>query len=174
MTFLYRRLLGQDYERLPASLQDFHHIDRERHFQARFKITRGPGLLRALLCRLGRLPASGENVPMRLRVTPEEGRERWVRQFGEQVLESVQWEKDGLLHERLGPVRLAFKLHVEPPALRLELKKAWGLGIRLPLWLAPGGSGIEVGQDDGVAILVRATAPILGQLVQYEGLVQGE
>jgi hypothetical protein len=171
MPALYRRLLGDAFDRLPATLRDFHDVERERCFRATFRIRRGWGWLRRFVCWLGRLPPAGEDVPLRLRVIAEGQRERWLRDFGGHRLESVQWAEGGLLMESLGLVRLAFRLVVEGPVLRLETVKAWLLSIRWPLWLAPRGSGIEIGQDDGCAVVVRAEAPLLGMLVQYEGLV---
>jgi hypothetical protein len=173
MPCLYRRLLGPAFDSLPSALRDFHDVERERHFEAVFRITRGKGLLRGLLCRLGGLPRAGEAVPLRLRVVPEGASERWQRRFGPHVLESVQRAKEGLLVESFGNGwRLGFRLHVEGPALRLEVVKAWWCGVRWPLWLAPGGAGVEVGQEDGCAIVARATVPLLGMLAQYEGLVK--
>jgi hypothetical protein len=171
MPSLYRRLLGDDFDRLPPALRDFHDVERERHFRAVFRITRGRGWVRGLLCRLGRLPPAGAEVPLRLRVVPEGERERWVRDFGGHRMESVQWAAGGLMHESLGAVRLAFRLTVDGTALRLEAVRAWVLGVRWPMALAPRGSGVEVGGADGCAIVARAEAPLLGLLIRYEGLV---
>lgn len=171
MPALYRRLLGDAFDSLPPTLRDFHDVEQERHFRAVFRITRGRGPLRGLLCRLGRLPPAGEQVPLRLRVVPEGNRERWVRDFDGHRLESVQWTAGGLLIEALGPLRLAFRVTVDGPALRLETVQAWVLGVNWPLWLAPRGTGVEVGREDGCDIVARAEAPLLGLLVQYEGLV---
>src|SRR5262245_17048141 len=115
MPSLYRRLLGDAFDALPPSLRDFHDVQRERCFRAVFRITRGKGPLCGLLCRLGRLPPAGEQVPMRLRVVAEGQRERWVRHFGSHRLESVQWAAGGLMVESVGPLRLAFRLTVEGP-----------------------------------------------------------
>lgn len=172
MPCLYRRLLGAAFDSLPPTLRDFHDVERERHFEATFRITRGRGWLRGLVCRLGGLPPAGEAVPLRLRVYPDGDAERWERQFGDKRLKSVQRLRDGLMVESFGNGwRLGFRLTVEGAALRLKLEKAWFLGVRWPLLLAPGGEGIEVGEANGCAIVARAVAPLLGMLVQYEGLV---
>src|SRR5262245_28353594 len=124
MPCLYRRLLGAAFDSLPAALRDFHDVERERDFQAIFRITRGKGSLRNLLCRLGGLPPAGEAVPLRLRVTPDGDREIWERHFGGHLFRSVQWAAGGLMVESLGNGwRLGFQLHVEGPALRLALRK---------------------------------------------------
>ena len=171
MPSLYRRLLGPAFDTLPPTLRQFHDVETEWRGHARFRITRGRGWLRDLAARAGRLPPAGEDVPLRLRLVAEGERERWIRHFGGHKLESVQWAEGGLLVESFGALRLGFRLVVEPPALRLEPARAWLLGLPWPLALAPRGTGVEVGRDDGCAIVVRAEVPLLGLLVQYEGLV---
>ncbi len=171
MPSVYRRLLGPALDSLPPTLRDFHDVETEWRGHARFRITRGRGRLRNLAATLGRLPPSGEDVAMRLRVVAEGPRERWLREFGGHKLESVQWPQDGLLMESLGALRLGFRVTVEPPALRLTAVRAWLLGVPWPLALAPTGEGEEVGRPEGCAVVVRGYAPVLGLLVQYEGLV---
>ncbi len=171
MPSVYRRLLGPALDALPPTLRDFHDVETEWRGHARFRITRGRGRLRNLVAALGGLPPAGEDVVVRLRVVAEGARERWLRDFGGHKLESVQWPQDGLLMESLGAFRLGFRLTVKPPALRLEPVRAWVLGVPWPLALAPTGDGEEVGRPDGCAIVARGYAPLLGQLVRYEGLV---
>jgi hypothetical protein len=176
MPSVYRRLLGPALDSLPPTLRHFHDVETEWRGHARFRITRGRGLLRNLVAALGRLPPAGADVPVRLRIVAEGPRERWprerwLREFGGHKFESVQWAQDGLLMESLGALRLGFRLTVEPPALRLEPVRAWVLGVPWPVALAPSGDGEEVGRPDGCAVVVRGHAPLLGQLAQYEGLL---
>jgi hypothetical protein len=138
---------------------------------ARFRITRGKGLLRNLAAKIGGLPPPGEDVPVRLRIVAEGDGERWLREFGGHRLESVQRARGGLLVESFGAVTLGMRLVAEPPALRLEAVRAWFLGVPWPRLLAPHGTGVEVGRDDGCAIVATAFAPFLGEIVRYEGLV---
>lgn len=171
MPSVYRRLLGPALDSLPPTLRDFHDVGTEWRGHARFRITRGGGWLRHLVATLGRLPPAGEDLTVRLRVVAEGQRERWLREFGGHKLQSVQWPQDGLMMEALGALRLGFRVTVEPPALRLKAVRAWVLGVPWPLALAPTGEGEEVGRPDGCAVVVRAHAPFLGQVVRYEGLV---
>jgi hypothetical protein len=171
MPSVYRRLLGPALDALPPTLRHFHDVETEWRGHARFRVTRGRGWLRNLVAALGRLPPAGEDVPVRLRVVAEGPRERWLREFGGHEFESVQWPQGGLLMESFGAFRLGFRLTAAPPALRLEPVRAWVLGVPWPLALAPSGDGEEVGRPDGCAIVARGYAPLLGQLVQYEGLL---
>ena len=172
MPSLYRRLLGAAIERLPPTLQRFHDVTTEWRGHARFRITRGRGWLRTFLANRAGLPQAGDDVPLRLRIVAEGDGERWIREFGSHRLESVQRAWRGLMVESFGSTTLGFRLVVEPPALRLLPARIWVLGgLPWPLFLAPHGRGVEVGRDDGCAIVARAEAPLLGMLAQYEGLV---
>ena len=171
MPSLYRRILGPAFDTLPMTLQQFHDVETEWTGHASFRITRGPGWLRNLVAGLGGLPAAGEAVPMKLRIVREGDGERWIREFGGKRLESVQRLWNGLMVETIGAVTLGFQLVAEPPALKLVPARLWMLGIPWFVALGPHGSGIEIGRDDGCAIVARAEVPLLGQLVQYEGLV---
>jgi hypothetical protein len=174
MTSLYRRLLGPAFDCLPRTLQNFHDVESEWRGRARFRITHGTGPLRRLVAGAARLPPAGEDVALRLRIVAVGARERWIRHFGPHKLQSVQWAQEGLLMESFGVTRLGFRLHVEPPALRLEPVGVWVLGVALPRALMPQGTGVEVGRDDGCAIRVRLEIPGLGLVAQYEGLVIAE
>jgi hypothetical protein len=174
MTSLYRRILGPTFDTLPRSLQQFHDVETEWRGRASFRVTRGRGWLRNAAANLGGLPAAGEAVPLTLRVVREGDGERWVRDFGGHRMESFQRAWKGLLVESLGGVTLGFRLVAELPALRLVPARVWVLGVPWPLALGPRVSASEVGRDDGCAVEVRAAAPLLGLLVQYEGLVVAE
>jgi hypothetical protein len=171
MASLYRRILGHAFDTLPPSLQQFHDVETEWRGHAHFRITRGKGRLRNLIAGAAGLPRAGEDVPMTLRVVREGDAERWIRDFAGKRLESVQRQWHGLLIESIGTVTLGFQLVVEPPALKLVLARLWILGVPWLRMLGPRISASEVGRDDGCAIVVRAEAPLLGLLVQYEGLV---
>jgi Domain of unknown function (DUF4166) len=174
MTSLYRRILGPAFDTLPPALQQFHDVETEWKGHARFRITRGRGWLRNLAASAGDLPRAGEDVPLKLRVVRERDGERWIREFGGKRMESVQRHWNGLMVETVGTVTLGFQLVAEPPALRLVPVRVWILGVPWFAALGPHVSAVEIGRDDGCAIVVRAEAPLLGLLVQYEGLVMAE
>ncbi len=167
----YRTLLGPALDALPPTLRRFHDVTGEWHGTARFRVTRGQGFLRNLAAHLGGLPPAGDDVPVRLRIVAEGDGERWLRDFGGHRLESVQRARGGLLVESFGAVTLGLRLAAEPPALRLVAVRAWLAGVPWPRVLAPAGTGVEVGRDDGCAIVAAAYAPLLGEIVRYEGLV---
>jgi hypothetical protein len=173
MATLYRRILGDAFDTLPEALRALH--DRERGGCARgvLCVTRGRGRAVAVLAALLRLPPAGENVPLRLSVEVDDARERWTRDFGGRCLETVQWARDGLLIEAVGPLHLGLRLTSCRESLRFELARGWLWGLPLPPALAPRIEGMAAAsRQDAWSLHVRVEAPLLGLLLQYEGEVE--
>jgi len=173
----YRELLGPDLDRLPPALREFHDVETCWQGEAEFTVTRGKGWLRNLVAWLGGLPPAGEKVRVSLRCQAESAKGRraevWNRDFNGFPMRSVQWAEGGLLMEKFGLLTLAYRLSVEPPAMRLWVVRAWVLGIPIPLFLAPTGQGFERAEENGsLSIRVAAFAPLLGQVVSYEGTLR--
>lgn len=172
MPSLYRRMIGDAIDQWPTGLREFHDVDTQRCFRGTFRITRRSGWIRSLICWIGGLPPAGENVPVELEIRAEGEKEQWKRRFGSHRLNSVQWLHNGTLMEKLGPVTMAYEISVDDSSFRLVTSKVWLFGfLRIPLFLAPTGDGLENGTEDGVDVVVRAMAPLFGELIRYEGPV---
>lgn len=170
---LLRRLLGNDLDRLPAGLREFHDAPDRGRVVGRFRVLRPRGLRRWLGDRLG-FPPPGEDVPLELVVERDGDRDRWVRRFGDQVLCTTQEVRGTRLVERLGPWRLEYALRVEEPDLRYELRAARLLGLPLPGFLRPRDQTVEHGLEDGWEVRVRVALPLLGTLLEYGGRLTRE
>jgi hypothetical protein len=125
------------------------------------------------------LPRDGEGVPLLLSVEPHGGGERWRRNFDGRDFVTEQSEHAGpLLRERTGPFELLFRLEVEGGALAYRQEgaalRAGGLRVKLPRLLAPRVEAWERADKDGegVQVSVCVTAPLVGLLIRYEGLVR--
>lgn len=178
MSSVYRRILGERLDRLPESLRSFHDIERPWRGTAMTRIERGPTILHALAATLGGLPPAQERCLLQLDIAPavrwgQQG-EVWRRDFGGFVLESFQWAEGNLLRESFGWLSMAFRLTADPPKLVLNVVSVRFAGMSIPGLLAPGGTGHEVGRNDGVAFEATATAPLLGMVVRYQGLLVRE
>jgi Domain of unknown function (DUF4166) len=171
---LYRRLLGETFEALPAVLRDFHGLPGGGAARGVLCVTRGKGwLCRALADRM-RLPPQGDRVAVRLRVVVEDDRERWVRDFDGVRMETIQWVHAGLLIEAAGPLRAGLRVVAGPEGLRFELARAWLGVLPLPRALMPHSTAEAMAQEGGWRIDVRVEAPVIGLLVRYRGEVMPE
>jgi len=167
---LYRRLLGDAYDALPAPLREMHDLKDKMAAEGRATVTRGRGLLARIAAAIVGFPHAGENIAVRVDFKLENGRERWTRTFAGRAFHSTQEQGRGrdawLVCECFGPVKVAMALVLDGGRLRLIVRR-WSLfAIALPRFLAPGGDSYEYAEDGRfhfhVEIGHRWTGPIVG------------
>jgi Domain of unknown function (DUF4166) len=171
---LYRRVLGDRFNALPEVLKRFHGASGNSDARGTFRVKRGSGYLRNLVATILGMPRAGENVPVHLEVVVKEDREIWLRHFPGQTLKSVQCARGNLLMERFGLGSFACALELHGSRLVYVFKQSWFLGVPVPQGLAPFvDSYVEAGET-GWLVVVRIFAPLLGEIVHYEGQVEPE
>src|SRR5262245_55543537 len=110
---LYPRLIGAAWSALAEPLQRLHLGLEAVRATGIFTVRHGTRPLVRLLAVSLRLPIAGEDVPVRLVVTPHLHGERWQRLFAARSLTSEQDAgPGGCLIERLGLVDIWFRLAV--------------------------------------------------------------
>jgi hypothetical protein len=170
---LYRRLLGEAWDRLPASVRALHDLQGETRVAGRAEVDRGTGLLSRLVATVVGFPAAGGEVPVEVTFQVRDGIETWQRRFAGQRFSSTQEEgrgrSEGLVVERFGPVRVGMALVVEGDRLRLVVRR-WSLfGLPLPLALAPNGEAWETEAEGRFRFHVEIRHPWTGLIVRYRG-----
>jgi hypothetical protein len=177
---LYERIVGVGWGDLDEPVRRFHTYRGELRGAGKFAVRRGTGLAVRLLARLLGLPEAGEAAALRLSVkTLEDGGERWRRTFaGKDFITEQHAYAETLLAERTGPFEMHFSLTAEGGALAYRqvgaALRAGRLRVRLPRRLAPRIEAWERARGDGVDVSVRVTSPLVGLLIEYEGLVKTE
>jgi len=168
---IYQQALGDQFGLLHPLLQAFLGAECVKRAQGRMHVIRGRGWFRHTIANLLGIPPAGL-YDVSLEVSYVEGGERWRRQFGEHVLETVQSVRGGLLAEASGRASLGFEMLVQDGALLLRRRRAWLGGIRLPLWLAPHVEAEDTATDGPAwRVSVRFGIPFLGEVARYEGEV---
>jgi hypothetical protein len=170
---VYRRVLGDALDTLPAPLQAMHDVPSELVAHGTATIERGKGLLARLAARVIGFPDAGDDVPVTVRFRAENGRERWQRTFAGRSFASTQEPGRGrferLLCERFGPLNAGMALVIEDGRMRLVVRR-WSLfGIPMPLRLAPRGNSYEYAQDGRFHFHVEIGHPLTGLIVAYRG-----
>ena len=173
---LYERLVGEGWGGLDERVRRFHLC---RSGAGMFAVRRGDGRIARVVARLMGLPVGGEAVPLLLSVEPHDSGERWRRTFdGKEFVTEQSEDAARLLAERMGPFELLFRLSVEEGALAYRhegaLLRVRRLRVRLPRLLAPRVEAWERADESGVRVSVCVTAPLVGLLIRYEGLVKTE
>jgi hypothetical protein len=120
------------------------------------------------------MPKAGENVPVQLEVIALEDREIWLRHFPGQILKSVQRDRGGLLLERFGLGSFSSTLEVCGSRVVYRFGRAWFLGVPVPRRFAPFVESYVDAGETAWLVVVRLFAPLLGEIVHYEGWVEPE
>ena len=168
---LYRRILGDQFDKLPEALRGFHDLPKGGRGTGRFQIERGAGLIARILGLLLRFPAAGANVLLTLDVSVEGDRERWIRDFGGRCLKSIQWVQDGLLIEKAGLIRFAFRLSADETGMSFALQRAWFLSVPLPRFLSPQIKASAFAENRGWRVDVQLSLPWGAPVLRYDGML---
>lgn len=169
---LYRRLLGARFDALSPRVAALHDVAAVSVWRGRADVERGRSLIARALASLLGLPPAGRDQPLEVTFTPDGGTELWERRFGDAVFRSLQYERRGLLRERVGPVTLVFALDVSPAGLALVPKGVRCFGVPLPRFALPAVRTLESERDGRYRFEVEGSLPLLGLLVRYEGWLE--
>lgn len=170
---IYRQVLGSAFDSLPPAIRQLHDSSSPRNWVGKADVTRGKGLVARLIASIVGFPKSGNDVPVTVTFSPENGGELWTRTFGNRRFSSFQAPGKGrsrhLLVERFGIATFALALVVENGRLTL-IPRAWSvLGIPMPSLLLPRGNSFEAESDGQFRFNVTISVPWIGLIVAYRG-----
>ncbi|MDO9415810.1 SDR family oxidoreductase [Pararhizobium sp.] len=172
---LYRRVLGTAFETLPAAVAALHDHTESHRVSGLAQVERGASPLARLTAWVVGFPKAGIEIPVSVQFDINEDREIWTRTFGGKSFASTQAKgtgrNAGLLIETFGPFDIQIAL--VPLGGRLQLViRGWRLfGLRLPRFLAPGGTTFEHEADGRFHFHVEIASPITGLIVRYRGFL---
>ncbi|NKB26599.1 MAG: DUF4166 domain-containing protein [Rhodobacteraceae bacterium] len=172
---LYRRVLGDAFDKMPPALQALHSVTRKHIWSGRAEVTRGRNpLARFIAGRIG-FPKAGKDVPVTVTLIADgAGGERWHRNFDGADFRSHQSGgrtiNSTLIVECFGPVRVSLAAVIDGDRLRI-IPQHWSLwAMPLPRFLLPGGETFEDVDDQGrFRFNVTIAAPLIGLIVAYRG-----
>jgi len=174
MATLYQRILGDRFEALAPVLRRFHSQPNGGVAQGKLQVIRAPGRLKAILAAVMRLPRQQDAAVMRLEVSPTRDGERWTRFIGQSTLITKQTAWKSLLLEKNGPVCLGLEIDIVEGGMVFRTRRAWFIGIPLPRWLTPEAEATALPVDNGWALVVRLSLPLVGRILEYRGNVVPE
>jgi hypothetical protein len=170
---LFARLLGDAWQKLPAAVLQMHTVSSERLTEGRCTVERGSRITSSWVASMFGFPKAADDLPVSVRFKCENGRERWTRKFGEEILSTTlragRGTSERLLCERVGLFDFTQALVVEGDRLRLVLRRWSIFGIPLPSWLAPRSNSYETEHDGRFRFDVEIRHPWTGLIVRYRG-----
>jgi hypothetical protein len=169
---LYKRILGPAFEELPLPLKEMHNLSTGgRAAEGTARVESGTNIFARLMHAALGFPKAGENVPVRVTFQPKNGGELWQRDFAGRKFSSFQaaGDNDRLIHESFGPVKVGLALLRDGEKLRLITRRCWVFGIRIPLFLAPGGDTYEYMENGTFHFHVEIKQFPFGLIVKYQG-----
>ena len=165
---LYRRILGQKFDRLPEPVRTMHDIIGDAGAAGTATVARGKsGLVRLIAAVMGFPPEGTHHVHVTFE--EENGVERWTRRFSNHNFSSELSQQGELLVERFGPLRFFFSLLPGTGNLKMVMTKWSVFGISLPLTLAPRSLASETVDRGEFHFDISIVLPLLGLLVHYKG-----
>jgi hypothetical protein len=170
----FKRILGDDFARLPEPVRRVHSLSRDMTTAGRADITTTPGVLPWLLCRFAGLPRPGSDVPVTVSFHPDSrGGEYWRRRFAGRCYGSsfaVDYRgREDVLIEKFFPFRLHYRLTASPKGLAWRLVE-WSLrGIPLPHQTLPAVNCFESADGDRFHFDIDVVFPIVGPVIHYRG-----
>jgi hypothetical protein len=171
---LYRRLLGERFEELPARVRELHDLSGTSVWAGRADVERGRSWTSRMVASLLRLPPAGRDQVVRVTFRVDGIAEVWERTFNGTVFRSVQDEHRGLLRERVGPTTFLFALDVSSDGVALTLKGVRLLSVPLPQFTWPSVCTFETERNGRYCFEVEAGLPLLGLVVRYSGWLERE
>jgi hypothetical protein len=171
---LFRRLIGETFDQLPAAVRCVHSPNGALHTTGRAEVTGATSLGARLLRIVAGLPRPGRDVAVTVTFTPVDHGERWGRLFAGRRYASVmaagQGADAGRLIEHFGPLfDLVFQLDVHPDGLHWRVERWKFLGRPLPVWTTPHIRAVETEEAGRFVFDIRVAFPLIGHVVDYRG-----
>jgi hypothetical protein len=165
---LFCRVLGESFATLSPRVRALHLREGTHRYRGEVEVERGHGLLARMCGRATLLPPAGHG-PIEVEIAAGAVGEHWSRHVGGYVMRSRLWDRDGLLHERLGLVTFAFRLVAHDGGIAWRVVRASALGVPLPLRWFDGVAAREGERDGRYTFDVCAVLPVAGLLARYRG-----
>lgn len=168
---LFRRALGEAFDRLPAVTRNLHRGRPAVIAEGEAVVAPAENLASRFLARMFRLPQDEGRVPVRVVIDSRDGREHWTRFFADKPMRSVlSIGKDNVLEERFGAVRIRLRLVPRMDGLDMQCAGGSLFGVPLPGILLPRIKAEERVDEGGRhRFEVEIRLPLVGRLVAYRG-----
>lgn len=174
---LFRQLLGEDFDRLPAAIRAAHDVHGTVTLEGLAEASGPDNVLGRLVAWLFRLPGGGAQMPVLVNMQREkDGSETWARKYPTVTMRSNLRNPDPStreVDEVFGALSVRLQWSVREDGLSLRTIGARFLGVSLPRFLVPRSDATEGIDTDGhFTFDVPIALPLAGTIVHYRGTLK--
>ncbi|KJZ19753.1 SDR family oxidoreductase [Loktanella sp. S4079] len=172
---IFPQHLGSQFDQLAPQVRALHSTYGIRRWAGRAKVKRGTSMFARLLAKILGFPPAHDDMPVSVTITPENGQERWERDFaGDQFVSHLRVQ-NGHMTERFGPLTFDIGLHVDHGQLVFPVTRGRCGPIPLPKFALPRSVAREFEDSGKFHFDVALYAPFTGALiVHYQGWLTRE
>ncbi|TQV79592.1 DUF4166 domain-containing protein [Denitrobaculum tricleocarpae] len=178
---MYRQIIGGDYDRLPPLVRNMHEVKGRHTARGRGRVERGSNFAGRRLADFLGMPPEAADIPVETTFFLDQGAETITRNYNGAILitrqaiaKSRSAVGEALLLEKFGPVALFLALEGTEEGITFHLRRCSLLGLKLPRMLSPRLVAREQVRGGRYHYFVRIELPLIGSLIEYEGLLELE
>jgi len=123
---------------------------------------------------LAKMPPRGLKQNVILTVERTETEEIWTRNFEGKIFRTSQFEKNGYMIEKSGPVALKFNLTEKDGSIYFVQKQTLFFGLAAPQLFGLRTIANSIENENGWKVDVEVRSPLFGLMLCYKGLVKME
>ncbi|MBL8525455.1 MAG: DUF4166 domain-containing protein [Betaproteobacteria bacterium] len=169
MTSLYRTVIGQRFDVLPAAVRELHNHETSVVYRGQGSVERGSGLLSRLVGAMMQFPPAMNETAVSVNLDIRDGAEIWTRDFGGHRFSSRLSKQGEHLAESFVAIRVRFQLEATAAGINMIAVRWSVLAIPLPRFLWPRIIAREYEQDGRFHFFVESKMPLAGFVVRYRG-----
>lgn len=180
MSSLFRSLLGDALDRVPAPVRALHEVALPHRFEGRVLVRAGGGMVARWIARQAGLPLQDTEGPIAVTIERDGDGECWTREFGVPVsgtprsapMRTRLWRDGEHLIEGFGPMQLRFRLQADSEGITwmpVSLRALQSGGEIRSAAMLRGVHAREFERDGRYGFDAGAVLPMLGRLVNYDG-----
>ena len=136
---VFQQALGESFETLPAPIKALHQQLGMHVYEGRASIKGSTGLMGRMASWLVGFPSDEGDADVKVTITGDENKEKWVREFdGKPFLSHLSVDDDGYVQERFGPLSIRLGLEARGDKLFYPVVRGRLFGFfPFPLFLLP-------------------------------------